>query len=441
MTKARQATRSEELLSERERQGVRALTIVRGLFLLVMVTTTWIVGASFFEKLTLTAIGVLVLVAIGVALYLLAGRKAVRAIGLAGCLIDIAFLSALPVIWYQSVGGSDTLPAYMLKTQITAVSLLFVAMQALAFRPLYPLVVAAGGICVQAALLVYVLNDPRTIVSSDFVDAIMGSALNLELVLVSTLIIAITGAAMGYFTFIARRIVVKGVRLEVDNAQLGRYFSPGVVSRISSGGDTMLGVGGRTQDVAVMFCDIRDFTTITENLSPSDAVEFLSQYHARMVEVIFAFGGTIDKFIGDAIMVTFGTPDPSDDDAERSVRAGLAMNTALAELNADRERSGLAKIRHGIGIHYGPVIAGNIGTENRLEYTVIGDVVNVASRIQDACKSVGEAFLISDTVKTHLPPDIQLQSLPEQQVKGRLATVQIYAVKEQASKMLQRFVR
>jgi len=100
----------------------------------------------------------------------------------------------------------------------------------------------------------------------------------------------------------------------------------------------LLGVGGRAQEVAVMFCDIRDFTTITEKLPPSDVVEFLSQYHTRMVEVIFGFGGTIDKFIGDAIMVTFGTPDPSDDDAERSVRAGLAMNTALAELNAEHFR-------------------------------------------------------------------------------------------------------
>ena len=152
-----------------------------------------------------------------------------------------------------------------------------------------------------------------------------------------------------------------------------------------------------------------------------------------MVEVVFGFGGTIDKFIGDAIMVTFGTPDPSDDDAERSVRAGLAMNTALAELNADRECRGLAKIRHGIGIHFGSVIAGNIGTEDRLEYTVIGDTVNVASRIQDACKSVGKAFLISDAVKTRLPPDIEVQPLPEQRVKGRQAPVQIYAVNEQES--------
>ena len=182
-------------------------------------------------------------------------------------------------------------------------------------------------------------------------------------------------------------------------------------------------VGGdaRTQEVAVMFCDIRDFTGITEKMPPAEVVRFLSQYHALMVEVIFAF-------IGDAIMVTFGTPDPSADDAERSVRAALAMNTALTELNTDRERRGLSAIRHGIGIHFGPVIAGNIGTEDRLEYTVIGDTVNVARRIQDACKSVGEGQLISDAVQQRLPPDIAVSPLPERHVKGRQAPVQIYVV-------------
>ncbi len=347
--------------------------------------------------------------------------------------MDIAFMSVLPVIWYLSVGGTDVPPAYMLKTQLTALTLGLVALNALAIRPLYPVVVAAGGICVHVALLVYVLQEPRTIVSSDFVDSAMGPALSLELVLVSVLIIAVTGAAMGYLTLIARRTVVEGVRLEVANAHLGRYFSPGVVSRISSEASALPGLGGRAQEVAVMFCDIRDFTTITENLPPSEVVGFLSQYHTSMVEVIFAFGGTIDKFIGDAIMVTFGTPDPSDNDAERSARAGLAMHTALAALNDDRERHGLVKIRHGIGIHFGPVIAGNIGTEARLEYTVIGDTVNVASRIEDACKSVGEALLISDAVKKRLPADIQLRPLPEQRVKGRQAPVRIYAVEEQAN--------
>ena len=428
MTETGGATRSEELLFERERQGVRTLTAVRGLFALIVMTSVWIVGASQFEKIATTVIAGLALAAVWVFLSLLARRRMVGAVGLSGCFIDIAIVSVLPVIWYLSVGGPEVPPAYMLKTQLTALTLGLVALNALAIRPLYPIVVAAGGVTVQAALLVYVLREPRTIVSSDYVESTMGPALSLDLVLVSMLIIAITGAAMGYLTLIARRTVVQGVRLEVANAHLGRYFSPGVVARISSEADTLPGVGGRAQEVAVMFCDIRGFTTITENLPPSEVVGFLSQYHTRMVEVIFEYGGTLDKFIGDAIMVTFGTPDPGHDDAERSVRAALAMNAALAELNAGREGSGLAQIQHGIGIHFGPVIAGNIGTEDRLEYTVIGDTVNVASRIQEACKAVGAALLISDTVKTRLPPDIEVRPLPEQRVRGREAPVQIYAV-------------
>ncbi|MGI9418341.1 MAG: adenylate/guanylate cyclase domain-containing protein [Geminicoccaceae bacterium] len=433
MFEARRTIRSEELLFERERQGVRTLTIVRGLFVVVAVAMVWIIGINLFEKIATTAVAMLALVSIGGALFLLARSTAVATVGLAGCMIDIAILGALPVIWYNSVGGSDVPPAFMLKTQITVVTLGIIALNALAIRPLYPIVVAAGGLCVHVVLLVYALHEPRTIISSNFADSAMGPALSLELVLVSMLIIAFVGAAMGYLALIARRTIVEGVRLEVTNAQFGRYFSPGVVSRISREADALRGVGGRTQDVAVMFCDIRDFTTITEQLPPSDVVRFLSQYHTHMVEVIFKFGGTIDKFIGDAIMVTFGTPDPSDDDAERSVRAGLAMNTALAALNADRERRNLPNIRHGIGIHFGPVIAGNIGTEDRLEYTVIGDTVNVASRIQDACKSVGEALLISDAVKKRLAPDFHVQTLPEQRVRGRQAPVRIYAVKEHAS--------
>jgi adenylate cyclase len=428
MTEPRRASRSEDLLFQRETRGIRTLTIVRGVFVLVMLSSHWIVGVSLFEKLAATAIGLIALTAISVFLVLLARRRFVERVGLFGCFIDIAIISALPVIWYLSVGGTDVPPAYMLKTQLTVLTIGLVALNALAIRPLKPVVVAAGGVTVQVALLVYVLGEARTIVSSDFLDSVMGPALSMEFVLVSMLMIAVVGAAMGYLTHIARRTVVQGVRLEVANAHLGRYFSPGVVSRISGGTDSLPGVGGRTQEVAVMFCDIRDFTTITENLPPSEVVGFLSQYHSRMVEVIFAFGGTIDKFIGDAIMVTFGTPDPAEDDAERSVRAALAMNTSLAELNAERTRRGLTEIRHGIGIHFGTVIAGNIGTEDRLEYTVIGDTVNVASRIQDACKNVGEALLISDAVKTRLPPDIQVRSLPEQRVKGRQAPVQIYAV-------------
>ena len=150
----------------------------------------------------------------------------------------------------------------MLKTQLTVVTLGLVTLNALAIRPAYPLVVAAGGVTVHTALLLYVLREPRTVVSSDFVDVAMGPAVSVEFVLTSMLIIAVAGAALGYLTHVARRTVVQGVRLEVANAQLGRYFSPGVVSRVSGEFESLLGVGGRTQEVAVMFCDLRDFTEL-----------------------------------------------------------------------------------------------------------------------------------------------------------------------------------
>ena len=149
MIEARRATRSEELIFERERQGVRTLTLVRGLFVLIVTATVWVIGASLFEKMATTAIAAFVFVAIWFSLFLLAGRTAVEKVGLAGCMIDIAFLGTLPIIWYLSVGGSDVPPAYMLKTQITVATLGIVALNALAIRPLYPLVVAAGGIYVH----------------------------------------------------------------------------------------------------------------------------------------------------------------------------------------------------------------------------------------------------------------------------------------------------
>ncbi len=422
------AIRSDDLLRERERRGVRTLTLVRGIFVLALLVSHWAVGASLFEKIAATVIATVALCAIAISLALLRRRRAVAHVGIAGCVIDIVILSLLPVIWYWSVGGTAVPPAYMLKTQITVMSLGLVALNGLAIRPLYPMLVAAGAVLVHAGLLGYVLQEPRTVVSGDFVDSVMGPALSLDFVIVSMLVIAAIGGVMAVLTRVARRTVIDGVRLEVANSKLGRYFSPDVVSRISSEGDALLGIGGRAQTVAVMFCDIRDFTRLTEKLPPAEAVALLSDYHARMVEAIFRFGGTIDKFIGDAIMVTFGTPDPRPDDAERAVRAGLAMNVALAALNAERAQRGAPPIRHGIGIHAGPVIAGNIGTAERLEYTVIGDTVNVASRIQDACKTTGEAFLISDAVAAGLPAEIGTRPLPAQPVKGREAPVALYAV-------------
>ncbi len=428
MTASRLPPRAEALLFERERRGVLTLSLVRAGFVVLVAGTVWVIGVNLFEKLVTTGLALLVLAVIAGSLFLLGQRRAVSAVGLAGVLVDVGVLATLPVVWYLSVGGAEVAPAYMLKTQATVLTLGVVALNALAMRPLYPLLVALGGVAVHGGLLLFALADPRTQVSSDFVVSALGPALSVEFVAIAMLIVAASGLALAYLTHLARQTVIQAVGLEVANARLGRYFSPGVVARIVGGGEDISQIGGRAQEVAVLFSDIRDFTALTESLPPPDVVAFLSRYHAAMLDAVFTFEGTIDKFIGDGIMVTFGTPEPAAADAERAVRAALAMNRALATLNAERAGAGQASIRHGIGIHHGTVVAGNIGTEARLEYTVVGDVVNTANRIQDACKEMGESLLISDAVAARLPSGFALRPVGAQRVKGRDAAVNLLAV-------------
>jgi len=423
-----QGSRSEALLFERECRGLRLLMQVRIAVVIGSTLVHWLIGYSLFEKLAATALGALSLAVLAGCLVLLARRRAVALAGLVGCAVDLAVLAALPAIWYQSVGGDAVPPAYLLKTQITTMTLSVVVLNGLAIRPLYPLVVAAGAVVIHGVLLAYALADPRTELTADFVYAVMGPGLSQAFVLTSMMTVALTGLAVAYVTLVARRTVTQAVRLEVTNSQLGRYFSPGVVARIAADADALTASGGRTQAVAVLFCDIRGFTPLTEAMASADVVALLSRFQGAVVEAVFAHGGTVDKFIGDAVMATFGTPDPAPDDAERAVRAGLAMTAALAELNGERERAGQRPIRHGVSIHYGPVIAGNIGPPERLEYTVIGDTVNVASRMQDACKTLNQPLLISAAVRERLPDGFTVRELAAQSLRGRRAAVQLYAV-------------
>jgi adenylate cyclase len=180
--------------------------------------------------------------------------------------------------------------------------------------------------------------------------------------------------------------------------------------------------------VAVMFCDIRGFTKLSESLSSEDVVELLSRYHARMVEVIFKFNGTLDKYIGDAIMATFGTPVTSAADAENAISAALGMRTALKEFNAEQIKDGKTELVHGIAISYGEVIAGNIGTRERLEYTVIGDTVNVASRMESLCKEYGADILISECLRLQIKNDYNYVALGDVFLRGKDNPVKIFQV-------------
>ena len=187
-------------------------------------------------------------------------------------------------------------------------------------------------------------------------------------------------------------------------------------------------LGGESLDVSVLFTDIRGFTTISEKMDPQQLVALLNEYFTEMVSIVMQEDGVVDKYIGDAIMAVFGAPVPKPGDAVHAVRAAVRMRHALQVLNRSLEARGLPVLKTGIGIHTGPVVAGNIGSEQRMEYTVIGDAVNLASRLETSTKELGVEVLVSEQTYELTKHAIDARPVREITVKGRAQPVLAYEV-------------
>lgn len=186
-------------------------------------------------------------------------------------------------------------------------------------------------------------------------------------------------------------------------------------------------VGGERKKVTVLFTDIRGFTPLSEKLSPEEVVAMLNRHFSSCIPLIDKNGGVLDKFIGDAMMATFGTPFPKSDDALRAVKTGLMISDMRKKLNEERLNNGKEPIHIGIGINTGNVVAGNIGSEDRMEYTVLGDVVNIAARIEGL--SMEEDVIITeDTYKDVMDSIVVSEERKEVTIKGKSQPVIIYKV-------------
>lgn len=235
-----------------------------------------------------------------------------------------------------------------------------------------------------------------------------------------------------YITYRSVSTVRRIGDLESRRASLARFFSPDVVEELSSEGSDLF--SGVRQRVTILFSDIRGFTKMSEGMDPSELASFLTDFRNRMIAAIFQYGGTVDKFVGDAIMATFGTPKPSPVaglDTRNAVYAGLAMLEALDDLNRDRARRNLDAVGIGIGIHTGDVFCGTIGSEGRMEYTVIGDAVNTASRIESMCKVLKTDFLVSEEVFLEARDSVKSEKMPRVRVKGKTEPLQTYRILRQ----------
>jgi adenylate cyclase len=205
-----------------------------------------------------------------------------------------------------------------------------------------------------------------------------------------------------------------------------RFFTPHLAARIASSPDAVR-LGGDKRRVAVLFSDIRGFTALSETMNPDAMAKLLTEYFSEMVECVFRHGGTLDKFIGDSVMAQWGAPIGEPDDCDRAMSAALDMMHELDRLNARWKAEGRPTLGIGIGLNVGDVFAGNIGSDRRLEYTVIGDPVNVSSRLCGAA-GAGE-ILLSEPFRTALGTPPPLDALPPMELKGKSQALPVYRVK------------
>ena len=273
---------------------------------------------------------------------------------------------------------------------------------------------------------------------SDFIEVIR----RLQEMLVAVLVAVIASFAVAQ----SRRLVLESVRAERARENLARYFSPEVAAELASD-DHDLGAA-RRQHAAVLFADIVGFTRLSEALGPEGTIALLREWHGRLGDIVFRNGGTLDKYIGDGLMATFGTPHTRPDDASRALEAALEMAASARQTRTERpsdasQRPGapqpsdtsnrsdtLPPVRIGIGLHYGPVVLGDIGNAQRLEFAVLGDTVNVASRLEGLTRELKVDLIASGALVARVREEgggaERLVSLGGRSLRGRREPVEVF---------------
>jgi adenylate cyclase len=236
---------------------------------------------------------------------------------------------------------------------------------------------------------------------------------------------------------IARLREIERLRAAAERARnnLSRYFSPNLVEMLADRDEPLGAV--RRQTVGVLFADIVGFTSMAEGMAPEAVIAMLREYHERMTAPIFACGGTIEKYIGDAIFAVFGLPEPSGADAANALKCADMMLAALGGWNKERQTRGEPVLAIGIGLNYGPAVLGDVGSEHSFSFTVIGDTVNTASRLQALTRNLETPLVVGDplvcAVRTG-PSDTaaslvaQLRDQGERALRGRAGTVRIWTL-------------
>lgn len=371
-----------------ERQGEKVLAWLRVLVLLVLAAVFWWSGAIDREHTLMFSIGGYGLLTASSLVLAVAGifrpwlpwlLTTLDVALLIHCLFMFTVVMAMPLYAALGVPGASMI-------------FLFLASGAMRYRPY--LVLYTGLLFVAGWGIMWLVAEG----GSQGLPAEATHMMPMELGLVGELarlaVVALTALALFMAVKRTRALLVSSIEEMRLRANLARYFPPRLVDELAGKGETTL--AGQVQKAAVLFADIRGFTAMAESMTAPELASLLNDYRRRMAKPVADHEGVVDKFIGDGIMVVFGAPIPSPNDARNALDCARAMLSAMSDWNRERRSVGQPPIQVGIGIHYGDVVSGALGDESRLEYTVIGDTVNVADRIEKLTTAVGADLLVSE---------------------------------------------
>jgi adenylate cyclase len=334
---------------------------------------------------------------------------------------DLALMFAQLVISLESF---QLAPMYVATIPALYVSLLILAFTVLRYNPYLQIYVTA---VLGVGLLAFGFVPPWWPVNGEPSAHVLEELIAGPPTLIRLAMMVLAGVALTIAAARARALLRRAIDETVRRTNLVRYLPPQIADRLAETG-LDAARSGRQHDAAVLFVDIRGFTERAEMMEPAALSRFVAEFRRLMTQAAHAHGGIVDKFIGDNAMIVFGVPEPGPDDARNALHCARAILASVGEWNAARAARGESPVRIGVGAHWGRVFSGAVGDDTRLEFTVLGDTVNVAARLEEATKRAGLPLLVSEDLLREggADPADGWVALPEAPLRGRHGVVRVY---------------